>query len=204
METTVIPSDPITEGQIGKLNEKFNAQVRKHKSELSSELVQKILEDPDDTLISEMFALLRKRVDAISNLIMRTVTVNRKRSAKEALDATGRKQYTDTGVVKKMPNGTGEETEVFFFNLVRYVNDSDLDKEYELRGLKPADPYSLSAVNEADPAFADTHPNSTHWKDENDKWCFATFFRHGDERYLDVYRDDSDWDGGWWFAGVRK
>ena len=38
---------------------------------------------------------------------------------------------------------------------LRQISDADLDAEYEKRGLKPADPYSLVAVNEADPAFAE-------------------------------------------------
>lgn len=38
-----------------------------------------------------------------------------------------------------------------------HINDAHLEKEYELRGLKSADPYSQSAVNEVDPAFADDH-----------------------------------------------
>jgi hypothetical protein len=30
------------------------------------------------------------------------------------------------------------------------------------------------------------------------------FNRWYDERFLDVYRNDSDWDDHWWFAGLRK
>jgi hypothetical protein len=79
-----------------------------------------------------------------------------------------------------------------------------LDKEYERRGLKPADPYTLAAVNEADPAFADKHPNGTHWKDADDKWRYAAFYRWSDERRAHVYRSDYDWDDRWWFPGFRK
>ncbi|MEK7061888.1 MAG: hypothetical protein AAB957_01365 [Patescibacteria group bacterium] len=104
-----------------------------------------------------------------------------------------------------MPRGEGKEVEVVFFNLGRYISDADLDKEYELLGFKPADPYSLSAVNEEDQAFADTKPNATHWKDENGKLCYAAFDRwFGVERYVRVRRFGIGWRGHWWFAGVSK
>jgi hypothetical protein len=97
-----------------------------------------------------------------------------------------------------------KERKSCFFKLNRYVSDADLDKEYELRGLKPADPYSLAAVNEDDPAFADDHPNGTHWKDGDGNWCYAVFRRWFDERDVFVSRDGNGWDDGWWFAGLRK
>ena len=55
-----------------------------------------------------------------------------------------------------------------------------------------------------DPAFADEHPNGTHWKNADDKWCFVTFNHWIDERYVYVDRDDGGWRAYWWFAGVRK
>ena len=45
----------------------------------------------------------------IANTIIRMVKVNRKRSAQETLDATGRKQYTDANIVATMPVGQGLE-----------------------------------------------------------------------------------------------
>ena len=202
MEKTITPSEPITEGQIGKLKELLNAKLQKHKAELPSNLMQQVLGIPE--LADELFAVIRKRVEAISDMIIRTVKVNRNRSAKEALKATGRAQYVDDSVVKAMPNGEGEDTEVVFFKIGSQISMDNLEKEYALRGLKPADPFSLSAVNEADPAFADEHPNGTQWKDKDGKWCYAFFDRDGDERYLVVDSLDDDWFDYWWFAGVRK
>ena len=203
MENVTPSIEPVTEGQIGKFNQNVTARLLKHKAEIPSNLFQQIL--GDTTLIDEVHAAIRKRIDAMSNMITRVVSVNRKRYAQQALDATGRKQYVNSDVVIAMPSGEGEEAEVIFFKLGKYVSDANLDKEYDLRGLKPADPYSLAAVNEADPAFADEHPNCTHWKDAKGKWCFAAF-RHGDgdERGVSVRRSGGGWVGGWWFAGVRK
>jgi hypothetical protein len=195
------PIVPVTEGQIGKLNQNLTARLLKHKGELPSDLFQKVL--GDDTLLDEFYASIRKRVEAISDMIVRHVAVNRKRSPMETINATGRNKYVSNGVVAIIPKGEGEEADVFFFKLNRYISDNDLEKEYELRGLKP-DVYAQSAVNEADPVFADEHPNGTHWKDENGNWCFAAFDRDGGERGVSVYRSYGGWRGGWWFAGVRK
>ena len=136
-------------------------------------------------------------------------TVNRSRSQQEALEATGRAQYTDRKVVDAMPKGEGNEVEVLFFkpdlsNRNSFISDDDLEKEFDLRGLKPADPISVAAVNEADPAFADEKPHGTHWKDAKGNWCYATFDRWYGKRKVSVYRNARGWDDRWWFAGVRK
>ena len=67
-----------------------------------------------------------------------------------------------------------------------------------------ASPYDVAAVNQADPAFADSHPNATHWKDSDDNWCYLACDRWSDERSVDVSRRDGVWNDNWWFAGVRK
>ena len=200
MDETMIAS--MTDGQIENLVDKLRAAARKHRQEITSETVQLVL--GVENLGMEMFAVIRGHVERVSNMIIRHVRVNHTRTPQEALDATGRVQYKDRDVVATMPRGEDDEVEVHFFKLGRYVSDADLEKEYELRGLKPADPYSLAAVNEADPAFADEHPNGTHWKDANGKWCYIAFFRWDGERRVDFYRDDLDWFDVWWFAGLRK
>lgn len=196
------PSESISTGKIGKIQELLGAGLRK--SGLPDGPVQKVLEHQGDALTTELVAVIRKFVEAIGEMFSRIVKVNRKRTPKEALKATGRKLYVNDDVVEAMPRGEGTETEVHFFKVGKYLTDEELDKEYELRGLKPADPYSVAAVNEADPAFADEKPNGTHWKDKDGKWCFAAFNRWRGERRVGVDRDDDGWSGHWWFAGVRK
>ena len=203
MTEVMTPSTkPITKGQAGKFIDVFiDALV---KSGLPSEPTQQVLEEQGAAVAAECVSIVRKRVDAMSSIIVRRVQVDISRTPQQALDATGRKQYTDSGVVAAMPKGAGGEVEVHFFKLDRYISDNDLEGEYASRGLKPADPCSLAAVNEADPAFADEHPNGTHWKDAKGKWCFAAFDRWDDGRELSVDRYDNDWLDYWWFAGVRK
>src|SRR3989344_9243292 len=89
------------------------------------------------------------------DLIIVRVKVNRNGQPQEVLDATGRKQYTDRKVVDAMPKGEGGEVELVLFKPdSSYENSSisndDIEKEFELRALKPADPYSVAALNEAD------------------------------------------------------
>jgi len=199
---STMTTSTMTDRQIERAVEIFRAQLRKHAAELPSDAVQQVFGQSE--IGPEWLAVLRTRVEAVSKLITRRARVNRNRNAQAALDATGRRQYTDKDVVDAMPQGEGEEAEIVFFNLGRYVNNADLDKEYEVRGLKPVDPYSLAAVNENDPAFADQKPNATHWKDSNDKWCYTAFDRWNDGRIVGVNRNDDDWSGDWWFAGVRK
>lgn len=126
-------------------------------------------------------------------------------SSKQALDATGRAQYADDDVIDIMPKATEEgEKEVVFFKVGVYQSDEQLEQAYAKRQLIPCDPHTLCKVNENDPAFADSHPNGTHWKDDDGKWYYAAFLQWGDERGVRVDRRVSDWIDGWWFAGLRK
>ena len=204
MTDVMTPSDDetISAGQVGKIQEDLGAALRK--SGLLREPVQQVIENQSAALNTELVAVVRKYVEMVSNIIVRRVPVNILRTPQQALDATGHKQYTNNDVVAAMPKGAGGEVEVHFFKLDRYISENDLEDEYASHGLKPADPYSLAAVNEADPAFADEYPNSTHWKDAAGKWCFAAFRRWGVGRGLDVGRGDDVWSVSWWFAGVRK
>lgn len=207
MAKVMTPSDTtITAGQIGKFQELLGARLRK--SGLQSEPVQQVLASQGDAIADEMVAAIRKRVEAMSSIIVRYVKVDRSRTPQAVLKATGRRLYTTDSVVATMPRGTGDEAEVHFFKLDLserggWISDADLDKEYELRGLNPADPYSQAAVNEANPAFADDHPNGTHWRDADSKWCFATFSQWDGGRGVGVGRARA-WRVNWWFAGVRK
>jgi hypothetical protein len=206
MAKTMIPSEvtPITAGQIGKIQDNLTAALRK--SRLLSEPVQQVLEHHGDAVVAEMVAAIRKRVEAVSDMIVRRVRVDRTRTSQEVFDATGRRQYTTAGVVETMP-GSGddaEEVEVYFFRLGRFVSDDKLEEEFALRGFEAADPYSLAAVNEDDASFTDDHPNSTHWKDAEGKWCYAAFGRWYDGRYVDVDRYADGWSDDWWFASLRK
>ena len=208
MTQIMTPSKTTTDGQIVKAVSNYRALLEKHAKEFGAEAVQAVLGQSE--FADEVFAIFRRRVEAISNLIIvPAVVVDCGRSPQQALEATGRVQYTDRKVVENMPKAPAVLAEIVFFkpDLSKrngHISDDDLEKEYALRGLEPVDPISLAALNEAAPAFADETPHGTHWKDADGKWCFAAFDRWGGERYVSVDRDDYGWDDGWWFAGVRK
>ena len=206
--TQIMTATEMTDGQIENAVNKLRDAMRKHRSEITSDVAQQVL--GVENLGMMMFTPFRERAEAVSNLIVRKDKVNRGRSQQEAIEATGRAQYTDRKVVDAMPKGEGDEVEVVFFkpDLSQrngFISDDDLEKEFELRGLKPADPISVAAVNEADPAFADEKPHGTHWKDAKGNWCYAAFSRWSGKRGVSVDRHGAfDWSGSWWFAGVRK
>ena len=197
----------ITAGQIGKIQELLGAALRK--SGLLSEPTQQVLKHQGKQLADEFVAAVRKRVEATSNMIARRVKADRTKSPQQALDATRRQQYTDRDVVEGMPKGELDEEDIYLFKpdlsaRGGHISDDDLEKEFDARGFKPADPYKLAKFNADDPAFADEHPNGTHWKDATGRWCFAAFDRWFGGRLVYVNRHDDVWNDSCWFAGSRK
>jgi len=193
----------MTDGQIDDLANKLRDAARKHRDELGSEAVQEVL--GTDNLGMVLFAPFRELVEMVSNIFTRNVSgVNRTQSPQEALDATGRKQYTIQSVVEAMPRGEGESVDLKFFELEYEPTTTELDDEYERRGLK-ADPFALSKHMEDDPAFADDRPVACQWDlDGNGVASYATFLRWYGERYVIVNRHDDRWPCYYRFAGVRK
>src|SRR3989344_734545 len=212
--TSIMTAAEMTDGQIENAVGKLRDAMRKHRSEITSDVAQQVL--GTENLGMMMFTPFRERAEVFSTLIVRKVTVNRDRSQQDAIEATGRTQYTERTVVDAMPEGMGDEVEVVFFKpdlsgRNGSISDDDLEKEFELRGLKPADPISVARVNEADPAFADEKPHCTNWKDDKGNWCYAVFSCWGGKRDVGVNRSggywihsDGRWSDRWWFAGVRK
>ncbi len=203
METSMTPSEAkMTEGQIGRILEILGAQLRKHADEFPSDAVQQAL--GARMLSQKLFAVVREHVEACTDFVIRVVRQNRSYTPQEAIRATSRVEHLNDDVVAAMPRGEGEETEVVFFKVGKDISCKQLDEEYAIRGLVPADPYSLARVNEEDPAFADEHPNGTQWKDANGNYCYAFFLLWEGRRDVDVDRNAFDWVDVWWFAGVRK
>ncbi len=209
MAKTTIASgqERMTEGQIENAVNKLRDAMRTHCDEISSGVAQAVLGTKNLGML--LFAPFRERAQKLSNVIVIKVKVNRSRTPQQALDATGRAQYTDRAVVDSMPKAVSDEVEVVLFKpdlseRGGFISDDDLEKEYESRILDPVDPVTLAALNEVDPDFADEKPNGTHWKNADGKWCFAAFSRWSDGRRVFVDRRVSDWLDRCWIAGVRK
>ena len=141
----------------------------------------------------------------MQNTIVRMVrNIRRNRTPEQAINDTGRNKYVTDSVVATMPVGQGpEEVELVYFRLGRFVYADELEREYETRGLTP-DPQAQTADNEADPAFADEHPNTCLWNRDGKVSSYLTFYRWDDERRVYCRRSGDFWHGFWWFAGVRK
>jgi hypothetical protein len=141
----------------------------------------------------------------MQNIIIRMVrNIRRNRSAQAAINDTGRNKHVNDGILATMPVGNGpEEVELVYFRLGRTVYADELEREYEARDLEP-DPQAQSADNEADPSFADEHPNSNYWNRDGNLSSFLAFDGWNGKRRVGCNRGDDYWYGLWWFAGVRK
>jgi len=172
---------------------------------LSIELLEWLVNDGKKILEKKMGEIAEEYQKWASVIVVKVTGVNRTLTPQQVLYATGVKQYVYNEVLETLPRGEGDEKEIVFFKAGKSISDDDLEKEFELFGLRPADPYSLAKFNQDNPGFADTHPHCTHWKDENGKWCFIAFYLWGgDVRSAQVGRNRSDWDALYLFACFRR
>lgn len=148
------------------------------------------------------------RIESVGALVSRKVYVNRDRSMREAVDATGCSQQINLRVMDAMPLGKGKEVEIFFFipdqsKYGNFITDDQLRNEYRSHRLRPADPMSLCALNESDHKFVGTMAHGTHWKNANGIWCSISFNGwHG--RSVVIGRREFGWRvGRWWFGGLK-
>jgi hypothetical protein len=168
MANATTKSETITPGQIGQINDRLATKLRE--SGLSFEGVQRVLMAPGGTAINAMVAAFRSHVDAMSEIIVRRVKVDRTRTPQQVVDATGRTQYINKDVLGTMPKGEGDEVDVHFVPTKRFVPVSEVPAFLAQYSLVP-DPRAQAAVNEEDPAFADKVPNGTQWGDN----CYLAF-----------------------------
>ncbi len=151
-----------------------------------------VMDKAADVLVDQV------RSDMQSTIVRMVRNVRRNRTAVQAINDTGRVQYVDSSVVATMPTGDGpEDVELTYFRASRYLSDDELELEFGSRELVP-DPQAQAADNEADSAFADEHPNGTHWKNKKGQWCFASFDQDVVERLVHVCRFGNRWHDIWW------
>ena len=192
----------MTDGQIEDVLNILRDKMHKHRSVITTDAAQLVF--VIENLAMVMFTSFRECADAMSKMIIRKVSANHDCPPEQLLSALGQKQYCNHDVLATMPRGKGSEIEVLFLKLNIFMNDYEIEKELAKYGLVAASPYDVVAVNKADPAFAGSHPNFSHWKDTNGKWCYLSCYLWGDERRMRVDRRDHGWDSSWWVAGVPK
>ena len=185
----------MSDRQIEKAVDIYRALLSKHRSELGSDAVQRVLGQSE--YVTEQVAVLRKRVEAVSNMIVRRVRVDRTRTPQEVIDATGRTQYVDKNVLATMPQGEGDEVDVYFVPTKRFVPVKEVPAFLAQYGLVP-DPRAQAAVNAEDSTFADKYPNGTQWGNN----CYLMFDRWHGERRVRCNHSGHDWYDYWFLSGV--
>jgi hypothetical protein len=155
---------------------------------------------------------------------------NRNQSVHQILKATNRKVIIKipNNFLNDVPRGEGERVELTFFKIGRVLSFSELENEYMLRGLEPADIYTVSAFNYSDRAsnfydntFTDSHPHLTYWKNKDGSYsvvCFGMeqpefercthgtrFVRVSSGKYkFLIFSGTYNLNEDLWFAGVSK
>lgn len=191
-------------GQIDKAVDMYRAMLQKHSHEFPSSSVQTVL--GREELAAEQFSVFREQVEREVDdvVIVRHTKVNRTRSFEELIKAFNFKAFVNYTICE-MPNGddNGEEVDVHYFIGKKFpAGSKGYHRQFEIRGLKPVDPYSLASVIEEDPDFASSHSNMTHWNDGK-HWGFIAFGRFGQKR-LDIFPGSEIPLDVTWLAGIRK
>ena len=204
---------PLSPSKIAKLQELFGAALRK--SGAFDPEVQQLIEHHWDEMgpdleASCLAAIGRHRMPLSfpQNEVVRLVrNVHRHIGSLEGI-----LHYTP-GRVKYLSNMLSwasifdlhfnRDVELHYFHPGRSLTDEQLQQEYQSRKLVP-DPLAQT-IDNRDLAFADLHPNGTHWQDREGRWCYLTFdrqFYQGPRVMADFHRNE--WFPYWWFAGVPR
>lgn len=180
----------------------LRTSLRRHRKEFVPMAVQQALTARE--FRQELLAPFRRYCGA-SNTIVRRVKVNHSRSQQEAFVSAAkcRTQLVDFGVVAEIPKyECDDECEVTFFTGI--PEGACYADEYARRGLKPANPMLVLAVNEVDETFADNHPNTVEWKTRTGHGYIA----FGRSLKLNRFISIGDFGPGakhdYWYAGVPK
>jgi hypothetical protein len=200
MAKIMTASNPMTDGQIENAVDKLRASMRKHRSEIASDVAQRVL--GVENLGMEMFSPFRKHAEAMSEMVVRHFKVNRAKTREAMVAALNRKQYVDADVLATMPTDGPEEGDLFFFPLERDTPAGGIAQVFASHDLVP-DYVAQMQVNADDPAFADEHPNGMQWGG-GPSYSFAIFGLWYGERGVHVYRSGVVWYGFCWFAGRLK
>lgn len=207
---------PITEEQISTVLHALGTQLRLQTEALPRDLVKYVLGQPG--LGSELVQVLCGRVATAQKFVIRKVTVNGGLSLPEVFFLQGDNKYNiDSSVVNAIPNSTGGEKEVIFFQPRlsicatihghHWITPEALAKEYEYLGLVP-NVRAVAKVNQDDPTFLDKYPNAVQWSWENGKFCSIGFHKSDDIKTIFASHPAKDYPGvqakKWWFGGVLK
>lgn len=181
---TTITDDQIERAVIG-----LREALCENRNIIPSDIAQMILNTKNIGLI--MFESFRECVKLNSKIIFQDVTTKHNPSHGD-----------EAGVVKLA---------FFKIDLKKYgewISEDELENEYRLRCLRPADHNLITTFDKLYPDFSKEKPFGTHWKNNDGCWCHAepSFV----ERVNEVHTSPNHGWGKhkwavdfWWFAGVR-
>lgn len=214
-EAMAIPMNPsdenkmMTDGQIERLVDLLRQKLIKNRNEdrFVCDAVQAAIGSP--ALSKKLFGAVWETLYWQTYTILReNIQVNRRRRSEEMIAATecNFSRFWEEEM-RTIPNIKGPDSvNLYLFRLTRYnYGVEELMQEYESRRLRPADPYSLAALNEFDHDFVRTHEdNRTVWKSSKG-WRYLSFGIDAADRrsvYVGNVSDEEKIFGRYWFAGV--
>ena len=161
-----------------------------------------------------MLTTLRSELEIGSGTFTRKVRVDRTSDPIKVLEDTSCHQTVEAEVLQSMPRAEGnhEEVEVVFFNLGHWddfrkdFSFETISNEYDKRGLRPVDPYTLAEANKWNTLRQLLiHVNhETFWRDAEGNWCVMAF-EHGTRVHkVHVKRSEIPMWTARWYAGVKK
>jgi hypothetical protein len=213
---TRLPVESISDDQIVKIGKLVTAKLQKRKDDIPYSDIEIALEISDfaDDIVGVIMKKITRRDD---RMVRRIVDIMGGQSAEGALKSTRRSLSVDTTILDGVAVSEESEVEIAIFDIInnsgtlRSISYDDLDREYELRDLEPANLYALAAFNRSDPSFASIHENLTVWKDSNGRRCCALFGHNDDgpggdpDSFVYVrFAESISLNSMFRFAGVRK
>lgn len=172
MPKNIVPideNDRMTLSQQGKVCDLLMAKFRKYVQlyQLSKRAAQTAIMDHGEELAQEMFELVRKRIEAHSDLVVRRVSVNRTEPLEQLLKrikTANLSDFIDEDTFFTIPKEgpVYEEIDLFFLPMkydMTMSNAKDLLEEYGL----VLDPFAQTQFYLQDPAFAREYRHTTSW-----------------------------------------
>lgn len=201
------PSTSLSDEKVGRFLDLLRPEVKG--LGVSEEDFQKnYIEGEKNLRIKSRFRKLLQEIsaEALNTMVVVVKRVDYTQTPQQAISAMGREEYLTNSVVETMPRlgeGIEENVEAVCFKLNRYETPKAVAQEFADRELDP-DPYLQAALNEEDPAFADTYPNGTQWDLDGNTASYLTCNEWDGERDAHCARRGHKWGGLWWFVGRRK
>ncbi len=193
----------ISEGQIDRISDSIRAALRKNKSKFLMTDVQEWMEGLGEQFIH----VYARRIKKLKRMIVFDLEIDRAKTPAELLEGSIFAVYPGVMTIGSIPNSRKSKEKIYFFNCEssRPLLEWEYEREFELRGLIPADPHLVVAANLKKPEFHKDHLNGTFWKNTDGTWngmIFDTMFSL--PSVTSGKNKPQDQSLNFWFAGMKK